>query len=683
MSRDLNREPMLDMFVFETLQLIEQLEQEVLRSEKSGCFESDAINEIFRIMHTIKGSSAMMLFNNIAVMAHSVEDLFYYLREVKPENIDYSNLTDIILECIDLIKIEIAKIQDGKDPDGDTKTFIEVIKIFLEDLKQSNPSSETPHKNVSDPQNQKYYISQYKAVTSTLNIYKAIIFFEDGCEMENIRAFTVIHNLNEIAQEIYFLPSDIVENDESADVIRNEGFKVWLKSDLTLEEVRSFLSQTLFLKHLEINKLENDREIQQLTGKKEIILDEQPLTHSNTEKQNKELDQESNSTTSKQSIISVSVSKLDKLMDLVGELVISQAMVTQNPELNGLPLDNFHKASRQLKKITDELQDIVMSIRMVPLSMTFQKMNRIVRDMCKKLQKEVGLEIIGEETEVDKNIIEHISDPLMHLIRNSLDHGIESANERIAAGKSEKGTIMLEAKHEGGDVLITIKDDGRGLDKEKILKKARENSLIHKPESELTDREIYSFIFLPGFSTKEKVTEFSGRGVGMDVVGKNIEKLGGMISVDSIPGKGTTVTVKIPLTLAIIDGMTVKVGNSRYTVPIICIKEAFKVQQGSIITDPDGNEMILIRGECYPVLRLHELYKVKTDITEIHDGIVVMVENESKTLCIFADELLGQQQVVVKTLPNYIKKVRGVAGCTLLGDGSISLILDITALLNY
>lgn len=668
MSRDLTREPMLDIYVFETLQLIEQLEQEALRSEKSGCLGADTINEIFRIMHTIKGSSAMMLFNNIALMAHSLEDLFYYLREVKPENVDYSNLTDIILKCIDFIKIEIEKIEEGNEPDGEGKTLIEIINIFLDDLKLSNPSSETAQnycvqKSV-ETQNQKYYISQYKAVTSTPNIYKAIIFFEEGCEMENVRAFSVIHNLKEITDEVYFFPSDIVENDESAEVIRAEGFKIWLKSDCSLDEVRSFLQQNIFLKDLEINRLENDSEIQQFTSKKEMI-------------------QDSNSVPSKQSIISVSVSKLDKLMDLVGELVISQAMVTENPELNGLPLDHFHKASRQLKKITDELQDIVMSIRMVPLFMTFQKMNRIVRDMCKKLRKEVQLEIMGEETEVDKNIIEHISDPLMHLIRNSLDHGIESIEERTAAGKSEKGKILLEAKHDGGDVLIIIKDDGRGLDKEKILNKARENGLLHKLESELADREIYSFIFLPGFSTKENVTEFSGRGVGMDVVARNIEKLGGMITVDSIQGKGTTVTVKIPLTLAIIDGMTVKVGNSRYTVPIISIKEAFKVQQGNIITDPDGNEMVLIRGECHAVLRLHELYKVKTKITEIQDGIVVMVENESKTLCIFADELLGQQQVVVKTLPNYIKKVRGVAGCTLLGDGNISLILDITTLLKH
>ncbi|MBP2661638.1 MAG: chemotaxis protein histidine kinase-like protein, partial [Firmicutes bacterium] len=234
-------------------------------------------------------------------------------------------------------------------------------------------------------------------------------------------------------------------------------------------------------------------------------------------------------------MISVNVAKLDTLMDLVGELVVAEAMVIQNPDLRGLSLNNFAKAVRQLEKITGEMQDIVMSIRMLPLAATFQKMNRIIRDMCKKLGKEVQLELVGEETEVDKNIIEHISDPLMHIIRNAVDHGIESGEERIAAGKPANGKVTLEAKHDGSDVVILIKDDGRGLNRDKILKRARDNGLLHKPENEMTDKEIYSFIFAPGFSTNDKVTEFSGRGVGMDVVTKNITSIGGMVGVDSIP----------------------------------------------------------------------------------------------------------------------------------------------------
>lgn len=244
------------------------------------------------------------------------------------------------------------------------------------------------------------------------------------------------------------------------------------------------------------------------------------------------------------------------------------------------------------------------------------------------------------------------------------------------------GKLVLEAKNAGGDVWIIVKDDGRGLDKEKILKKARENNLIHKPESELTDKEIYSFIFMPGFSTSDKVTEYSGRGVGMDIVTKNISMVGGSINVESVPDKGTTFSIKFPLTLAIINGMAVKTGRSSFTIPTISIKKSFRVKDEAIIEDNNGNEMIMVRGEAYPILRLHKFYNLDTDITDLNEGIIVMVENDSKVICLFADQLLGEQQVVVKALPRYIKKVRGIGGCTLLGDGSISLILDIATLIN-
>jgi two-component system chemotaxis sensor kinase CheA len=305
--------------------------------------------------------------------------------------------------------------------------------------------------------------------------------------------------------------------------------------------------------------------------------------------------------------------------------------------------------------------------------------------MSKKLDKEVQLNIIGEETEVDKNIIEHISDPLMHLVRNAVDHGIEAPEERLAKGKQRAGVITLEAKNAGSDVLIIVKDDGKGLNKEKILKKAKENNLIFKNEEDMTDKEIFNLILLPGFSTKEKVTEFSGRGVGMDVVIKNIEAVGGSLSVDSSREKGTVMILKIPLTLAIIDGMNIKVGGSRYTLPTISIKESFRPMEGDFFKDPDGNEMIMVRGQCYQVRRHHELYRVQTKVTSFSEGIIIMVEQDDKKIGIFADELLGQQQVVVKALPQYIqnfKKVKGLAGCTLLGDGSISLILDISRLIN-
>ncbi|NMB44513.1 MAG: chemotaxis protein CheA, partial [Clostridiales bacterium] len=346
-------------------------------------------------------------------------------------------------------------------------------------------------------------------------------------------------------------------------------------------------------------------------------------------------------------------------------------------------LDNFDKAARQLNKITNELQDIVMSIRMVPLSATFNKMKRIVRDMSKSLDKEVTLNITGEETEVDKNIIEHISDPLMHLVRNALDHGLESAEDRVKAGKEPVGNISLEAKNVGSDVLIIVRDDGKGIKKESIIAKAREKGLLKRPPETMSDKEIYNLILLPGFSTNENVTEYSGRGVGMDVVAKGIEAIGGFVYIDSIENAGTAITMKIPLTLAIVDGMNVRVGGSIYTIPTINIREFFEPNLKDIITDPDKNEMVMVRGECFPILRLHKAYNVETEVTNFEDGIFIIVQHDKDAICVFVDKLIGQQQIVVKSLPEYIKRrknIKGLAGCTLLGDGSISLILDVAGL---
>ncbi|MDR3592535.1 MAG: chemotaxis protein CheA [Negativicutes bacterium] len=672
---------MLDMYIFETTQMSEQLEQAVILSEKSGGFNSAAINDIFRIMHTIKGSSAMMLFDNIAALAHAVEDVFFYLREAKPTSSDCSKLSDLILASLDFIRTELEQIKGGGGAQGDSSCLIQDLKDYLQVLKQDNPSTVAVKDRQDTAAKQQYYISQDKSATSgKKNFFQATIFFEDGCEMENVRAYTVIHSLKDIADDIFHVPENIMEDDSTAEIIRQEGFQIFFASDRGFDEINKFFDNTIFLKELKLAEIDNQALQERPARKRQIVLEDQPAQGPDDKEQLLPDKEKEVHSSGHQSIISVNVDKLDRLMDLVGELVISEAMVTQNPDLRGLTLDNFSKSARQLEKITGELQDMVMSIRMVPLKTTFHKMHRIVRDMCKKLGKEVQLELIGEDTEVDKNIIEHISDPLMHLIRNSLDHGIEPGDERLAVGKTAIGKITLEARNAGSDVVIMIKDDGRGLNRDKILARARDNGLLNKPENELTDKEIYAFIFTPGFSTKDKVTEFSGRGVGMDVVTKNIYSVGGMVLIDSAAGLGSTISLKIPLTLAIIDGMTVGVGGARYTIPITAVKESFRPRQQDLIQDPDGNEMIMVRGRCYPILRIHRAFKVATSVTELIDGIIIMVENENDTLCLFADELIGQQQVVVKALPAYIKglrKVAGLAGCTLLGDGSISLILDI------
>ncbi|MEG1971550.1 MAG: chemotaxis protein CheA, partial [Oscillospiraceae bacterium] len=318
---------------------------------------------------------------------------------------------------------------------------------------------------------------------------------------------------------------------------------------------------------------------------------------------------------------------------------------------------------------------------------TFQKMQRIVRDMSKKLGKDAELVTEGGETEIDKTIIDNITDPFMHMVRNSMDHAIESPEERIAAGKNPQGTITMSAQNIGGEIVIIISDDGAGLNAEKIMEKAKKNDILTKPESEYTEKEIQSLIMLPGFSTNENVTEFSGRGVGMDVVRKNIEKVGGTISLESKVGVGTSFTIKIPLTLAIVDGMEIAVGNTVFTMPITSIKQSFKISKDTpVVYDPDGREMIMVRGECYRVMRLHQLFDVETNVTDLSEGIVILIESDKQLACIFADELLGEQQVVVKPFPIFLArhdlKKKGMAGCTILGDGSISLILDANSLLE-
>ena len=680
-------EPLLEMFLFETAQLLGQLEQTILSSEEAGGYSEAEINEIFRIMHTIKGATALMMFDNLATLAHSIEDVFFYLREANPANIVCDKLSDLILAGVDFFKLELEKVKAGNAADGDISLLNTAMKEFLAALKTADgPIADKPVTgNAADNNSRSACHLPEIHVAGGQNLFKATVFFEEDCGMEDIRAYTMIQDLMNSAEEISHEPDQLMEEDAAADIIRRDGFKIIFRTDLTQQAMEDFFEQVIFLKSFTLTAADHTSPDQDAAPAGRIVLEDQldasfckqdpVLAHRNREAHGVE----------RQSIISVNVNKLDMLMDLVGELVIAEAMVIQNPELRGLTLDNFGKAARQLEKITGELQDIVMSIRMVPLTTTFHKMQRIVRDMSKKLDKDVQLELVGGETEVDKNIIEHISDPLMHLMRNAIDHGIESGEERAAAGKPPAGQLILEARNDGSDVVILIKDDGRGLNREKILKRARENGLIHKPETELSDKEVYSFIFAPGFSTKDNVTEFSGRGVGMDVVSQNISSIGGTVLIDSTPGAGTTILLKIPLTLAIVTGMTIGVGKARYTIPITAVKESFKPTAANIITDPDGNEMIMVRGQCYPILRLHRIFRVDTPVVVFTDGIIIMVENDNNVFCLFADALLGEQQVVVKTLPAYIKgisRVEGLAGCTLLGDGSISLILDIGGLIN-
>lgn len=380
--------------------------------------------------------------------------------------------------------------------------------------------------------------------------------------------------------------------------------------------------------------------------------------------------------------IRVDITKLDHLVDLVGELVTAEVMVTQNPDLEGLELERFETAVHHLRRIIVDLQDVAMSVRMVPLEMTLKRMLRLTHDVSSKLGKKVKLELIGIETEVDKTVVESIVDPLVHIVRNSIDHGFEMPDERVAAGKPETGTLRIEAGHVSGEVVIKISDDGRGLNRERILSKAVERGIVSGDGSDLADEAVYGLIFEPGFSTAAQVTDVSGRGVGMDVVKRNIEKLHGRIDLASTPGQGTSTILRIPLTMAIMDGMLVRVGATSFTVPIFNIRESLKPQVSMVTQTMDGQEVLRIREDLVPILRLHEIFDKKADSEKIEACLVVVVESRDARYCLLVDEVLGQQQAVVKPVPSYLGSMRGISGCTILGDGRVSLIIDVNSLVD-
>ncbi|MEJ5210160.1 MAG: chemotaxis protein CheA [Burkholderiales bacterium] len=381
------------------------------------------------------------------------------------------------------------------------------------------------------------------------------------------------------------------------------------------------------------------------------------------------------------SSIRVSVEKVDQLINLVGELVITQSMLAQTAaRADPVLYESLLNSVAQLERNTRDLQEAVMSIRMLPISFVFSRFPRVVRDVAGKLGKQVELRTIGEGTELDKSLIEKIADPLTHLVRNSLDHGIETPDKRLAAGKPAKGTLTLRASHQGGNIVIEVIDDGAGLNRERILAKARERGL---PVSDtMSDQEVWQLIFAPGFSTAEVVTDVSGRGVGMDVVKRNIEGMGGRVELSSVPGQGTTVTIRLPLTLAILDGMSVAVQDEIFIIPLGYIVESLQPAASDVKTVAGDGRVVAVRGEYLPVVALHQVFNIRPRTERPHEGILVVVESEGKKAALFVDDLVGQHQVVIKSLETNYRKVPCISAATIMGDGRVALILDVAALVR-
>ncbi|HFG9556914.1 TPA: chemotaxis protein CheW [Clostridioides difficile] len=695
---------MLDMFIFETSLLLEQLDEIMIQIEKEKVFTHNNINETFRIMHTIKGSASMMGLDNISALAHSVEDLFYAIREGKIEVLDNDLLFDLVFQSLDFIRRDIDELQSRGCISSDYSNFIEGIEEYVSTLELSSSMKSKDNANLESTDEKEVIDSnfEYKEDSDVVKI-----IFEQGCMMENVRAFMLVFELRDYCEFIDFYPKDVETNAESTEYIKSYGFYIQFVAKEDKAIVYKTIEDNLYVKeYINIGKKEiemkntsnNDAVENKLKDNNKVSKSyqnnytedeiQEDVLNEKTDMEKDSLSEENEHLPiSKQSIMSVNLEKLDLLQNIVGEIVIMESMVVNSVNSTGVDIDNFNKATRQLHKLTDELQDIVMSMRMIQIAGVFQKMHRIVRDMNKKLDKNVELITIGAETEVDKSVIDNLAEPFMHLIRNAMDHAIEPIEERIAKGKEEVGKIVLSAENLGGEAVISISDDGRGIMRDKILAKAKEQGLLKHQSNEYTDDEVNSLIMTPGFSTKESITEFSGRGVGMDIVRKSIEKVGGSIEVKSKQDEGTTFTIKIPLTLSIVEGMKFKVGDSLFTLPISSIRRTFKLTDlNQIITEGNKTELITIYGACIPIIRLHKIYNIQTKVTNLMNGNMIIIENEHKAVCIFVDEIIGNQQVVVKPFPVYFNrfniKNKGLSGCTILGDGSISLIIDADSIIE-
>jgi two-component system chemotaxis sensor kinase CheA len=703
---DSTMEGMLETYLFETNDLLDKLDEMLMKDEQEGDFSTDDVNEIFRIMHTIKGSSAMMEFTSISVIAHKIEDLFFVIRDkgidfLKPQ--DKKDLFDLMFKSEDYLRGEVEKVENGEELLKDTSDFEKTIADFLVRIQKdeeeeegkvpaasdnAKASASTDSKAASAPSDADHKLPEDPTAVKFIHVD-----LEEGVGMENLRAFMIVTALRDCDFDFREYPRDLATNAQTAQPIADNGFYLAFDDSDQCNRALAVLKTQAHIRSYEvIDSSKAEEKAAPAPAPEKAAASQKTSANAGpakapapAAKANKPAPQQSHAPI-KQSLISVNLQKLDALQNLVGEIVITESMVTSSPVLKMLPqeaFDSFTKSARQLRKLTNDLQDISMSLRMVSVSGVFQKMNRIVRDMTKKLNKDVRLTLVGEDTEVDKSIVDSIQDPIMHIVRNSMDHGIEETKEeRIAAGKDPQGEIVLSAEHTSNEVIISCSDDGYGMDPQKMLDKAEEKGLLTKPRSEYTDSEALHLILLPGFSTNKEVTEYSGRGVGMDVVKRNVESVGGTVKIHSEKGKGTTITLKIPLTMAIVDGMKITVGDSIFTIPIADIQQSFKVTKDEIILDENGNEMIERMGEFYPVIRLDRFYGIPSLYGDnIEDGIMVWVENGDRSCVLYVDDLIGEQQVVVKPLPVYFNsfrlKEKGISGCSILGDGNICIILDI------
>lgn len=698
----------LEFYLLDSQEQIEKLGAGLLLLEKEGN-NSALINDLFRSAHSLKGASGTMGYTSIVALTHSAEDLLDRLRQGKIEV--SMDLIDVLLSMTDRVKAMLAQVEQHEEISVEYQDIVDEMKALLKGGGSAVPKQVI---KVSEETNNDFVPLDFSlskeekatiidAISLGHSIYQLDVKFSPNTLMKAVRAVMAVQRMENLGTVVKALPS--VEELENGSY---ESFSILVLSDDAQEEIRSEILEVSEIDEVTINvypalESEEAQSEQMQTSAQVLQAKEEAAAASNVAVfQGETLE----ATTPKNPVVKVAppapvasgegnqqvhtirvdTVRMDALINLVGEMVITRTRLVQI----GLDLKDQHKmdplvnnlneTTVYLGRLMNDLQESAMRLRMVPIGTVFSRFPRLVRDLSRKTRKEIELVLKGEDTELDKTVVEVIGDPLMHLIRNSVDHGIEHPEERLAAGKPELGQITLDAYHDGNHIAILVADDGGGLDLPKIRQKAIERGLISAQE-ELTDREIANLIFLPGFSTADKVTDISGRGVGMDVVKKALNNLGGVIDIDTRKGYGTTFTIRLPLTLAIIQALLVEVGTEVYAVPLSSVLETLLVDRKDIKT-VGGLPMVQLRGNTLPLISLQEKFELPTPETASAEVFVVVVGLGDKTLGLIVDGLRGQQEIVIKSLGDMLNNLPGIAGATILGDGKVTLILDVGSLLQ-
>ncbi len=675
-------------FFEECFEGLEAMESGLL-SLDMGDIDSEVINTIFRAAHSIKGGSGTFGFTVVAEYTHIMETLLDEMRDGRRQVTKQA--VDVLLGSVDCLREMLTSIQNEEDVNmvstakhqaaleielnGSVGNAPEAVKIDkVVPIAAPLEPEEVPE--IDEEQGWKIAFCPYLNLLKTGN--DPVRLFR---ELNGLGKFTANVNIQDVP------PFDELDPEEC-----NISWELKLVTDAKEAAIREIFSWVEDDCALELAPLSKPKKVKKLkvtpsapaVDVVEVISVAPEVVESTAKKAAAVVESDPSKNTPKaSSSIRVDTDKIDTLINMVGEVVITQSMLGLIGE--NFTMDKVGQLKRglaQLERHTRDLQQSVMNIRMLPISFVFSRFPRLVHDISTQLHKKITLKLVGENTEVDKAVVELINDPLVHLIRNSLDHGIEMPAERIASGKPEMGTIELKAYHRGGHIVIEIVDDGRGMDKAKLLAKAIEKGLVDEATI-MSDKQILELIFMPGFSTAEKLTDISGRGVGMDVVRRNIQSLGGNIDIISELGKGSTIAIHLPLTLAILDGQSVAVGDETYIVPLVSIIESINITEKMLNKVAGKGETFKLRREYLPIIRMREIFNVKSgEATKSNEGVIVVVEGQGALCGFLVDELLGQQQVVIKSLEANYRRVEGVSGATILGDGSVALILDVPGLVR-